>query len=101
MVGACSPPAREAGSSGLSRRSTMATSTPASASSAASIIPVGPPPAITTACPAMLQLADRRVAEARDGRDHAVLDALGAERVDAVLHEGEGERVAVGGAAVA
>ena len=32
------------------RRSTMATSTRASASSAASISPVGPPPAITTAC---------------------------------------------------
>ena len=33
----------------LARRSTMATSTPANASSAASISPVGPPPAITTA----------------------------------------------------
>ena len=32
------------------RRSTIATSTFANASSAASIIPVGPPPAITTAC---------------------------------------------------
>src|SRR5262245_27340536 len=32
------------------RRSTIATSTPANANSAASIIPVGPPPATTTAC---------------------------------------------------
>src|SRR5436190_1953899 len=32
------------------RRSTVATSTPASASSPASIRPVGPPPTITTAC---------------------------------------------------
>ena len=39
-----------AGRSWLGRRSTMATSTPASASSPASISPVGPPPAITTAC---------------------------------------------------
>jgi hypothetical protein len=31
-------------------RSTMATSTRASASSAANMSPVGPPPAITTAC---------------------------------------------------
>ena len=35
---------------GSARRSTIATSTPASASSPASISPVGPPPAITTAC---------------------------------------------------
>src|SRR6202035_381088 len=32
------------------RRSTMTTSTSARASSAASILPVGPPPTITTAC---------------------------------------------------
>src|SRR4051794_21518682 len=32
------------------RRSTTTTSTPANASSQASIIPVGPPPATTTAC---------------------------------------------------
>ena len=39
---------------GSSRRSTMATSTFASASSAANISPVGPPPAITTACLVMV-----------------------------------------------
>ena len=50
MVRACRPPAREPASSWLARRSTMATSTPANASSPASISPVGPPPAITTAC---------------------------------------------------
>ena len=49
MVRACRPPAREPARSWLARRSTMATSTPASASSPASISPVGPPPAITTA----------------------------------------------------
>src|ERR671927_317927 len=49
MVRACRPPAREPARSWLVRRSTMATSTRASASSPASIIPVGPPPAITTA----------------------------------------------------
>src|SRR5262249_7772057 len=41
---------REPSRSGLARRSRMATSTLANASSAASIMPVGPPPAITTAC---------------------------------------------------
>ena len=51
MVRECRPPAREPARSWLARRSTMATSTFASASSAASISPVGPPPAITTACP--------------------------------------------------
>src|ERR671912_2025790 len=49
MVRECRPPAREPGRSWLARRSTMATSTPANANSAASISPVGPPPAITTA----------------------------------------------------
>src|SRR6185369_2601438 len=48
MVRECNPPARDPASSWLLRRSTMATSTPASASSAASMSPVGPPPAITT-----------------------------------------------------
>ena len=47
----CRPRAREPARSWLARRSTMATSTPASASSPASISPVGPAPAITTACP--------------------------------------------------
>src|SRR5690348_2013396 len=50
MVRACRPPARARSGSGAARRSTMTTSTWATASSAASIIPVGPPPAITTAC---------------------------------------------------
>src|SRR3984893_4452313 len=50
MVRACRPPARERSGSGVARRSTMTTSTSARANSAASIIPVGPPPAITTAC---------------------------------------------------
>ena len=50
MVRECRPPAREPASSWLARRSTMATSTPANASSPASISPVGPPPTITTAC---------------------------------------------------
>ena len=53
MVRACRPPAREPSSSWSARRSTMTTSIPASASSAASISPVGPPPAITTACSVM------------------------------------------------
>src|ERR1700733_8824017 len=50
MVRACRPPARARSGSGVARRSTMTTSTLARASSAASISPVGPPPAITTAC---------------------------------------------------
>jgi hypothetical protein len=43
------PPAREPASVWSARRSTMATSMPASASSPASINPVGPAPAISTA----------------------------------------------------
>jgi len=50
-VRACRPPEREPSSSRLARRSTMATSTPANANSPASISPVGPAPAIATACP--------------------------------------------------
>jgi hypothetical protein len=50
MVRECRPPAREPVRSWLARRSTMATSTFANANSPASISPVGPPPAITTAC---------------------------------------------------
>ena len=53
MVRECRPPAREPTRSWLARRSTMATSTPANASSPANISPVGPPPAITTACSVM------------------------------------------------
>src|SRR5258706_8719870 len=49
MVRECRPPAREPGRAWLARRSTIATSTPANASSPANISPVGPPPAITTA----------------------------------------------------
>ena len=44
------PPARDPSSSWVARRSTMTTSIPANASSPANISPVGPPPAITTAC---------------------------------------------------
>src|SRR6266536_1946832 len=51
MVRACRPPEREPVRSWLARRSTIATSTPANANSPANISPVGPPPAITTACP--------------------------------------------------
>src|ERR1700693_2613749 len=54
MVRECRPPAREPTRSGLVRRSTMATSTPANANSPANISPVGPPPATTTACSAIL-----------------------------------------------
>jgi hypothetical protein len=50
MVRACRPPAREPSNSLFVRRSTMATSTPANVNSPANIVPVGPPPAITTAC---------------------------------------------------
>src|SRR5437868_445941 len=56
MVRDCRPREREPTRSWLARRSTIATSTPASASSPASIIPVGPPPAITTACSVMATL---------------------------------------------
>src|SRR3989442_10311857 len=48
MVRECRPREREPVRSWLARRSTMATSTPASASSPANISPVGPPPATTT-----------------------------------------------------
>src|SRR5215475_4543694 len=48
MVRECRPPAREPARSWLARRSTMATSTLASANSPANISPDGPPPAITT-----------------------------------------------------
>src|ERR1700737_3138923 len=50
MVRECSPRERELSSLKLARRSTMTTSVPANVNSAATIIPVGPPPAITTAC---------------------------------------------------
>src|SRR3989442_3240956 len=53
MVRECRPRERELSSLKLARRSTMTTSVPANVSSAASIIPVGPPPAITTACSAI------------------------------------------------
>src|SRR5512132_2950524 len=62
MVRDWRPPARELSSSWLARRSTIATSIPASASSAASIIPVGPPPATTTACSAIRRLLADRMA---------------------------------------
>src|ERR1700686_3452419 len=50
MVREWRPRERGLSSLKLARRSTMTTSVPANVSSAASIIPVGPPPAITTAC---------------------------------------------------
>src|ERR1700716_3501672 len=53
MVRECRPRERELSSLKLARRSTMTTSVPANVSSAASIIPVGPLPAITTACSAI------------------------------------------------
>src|SRR5579859_1975525 len=56
MVRACNPPARDPARSWFRRRSTIATSTPANASSPANIRPVGPPPAITTACVSMILL---------------------------------------------
>jgi hypothetical protein len=62
MVRACSPPAREPMRSWLVRRSTMATSTPANANSPASISPVGPPPAITTAWLVVLAAATNSAA---------------------------------------
>src|SRR5229473_6768994 len=64
MVRECRPLDRELSSLTLGRRSTMRTSVPASVSSAASIIPVGPPPAITTACSVTLsgRCGDERLA---------------------------------------
>src|SRR5512132_2790374 len=56
MVRECRPPAREPGRSWVARRSTIATSTPANANSPPSISPVGPPPAITTACSVIVAL---------------------------------------------
>src|ERR1700722_14530589 len=53
MVRACRPPDLARSGSGAGRRSTRTTSPPARASSAASISPVGPAPAITTACSAI------------------------------------------------
>src|SRR5260221_9290015 len=60
MVRECRPPAREPARSWLARRSTMATSTLANANSPANISPVGPAPAITTACPFIATLPVRR-----------------------------------------
>src|SRR4051812_46844303 len=67
MVRECRPPAREPARSWPARRSTMATSTPANANSPASISPVGPPPATTTACPVIAapRPASRRPPPAR------------------------------------
>src|SRR3954454_22621111 len=50
MVRECRPPAREPARSWLVRRSTTTKAIFASPSSPASMRPVGPPPAITTAC---------------------------------------------------
>src|SRR4029077_1093115 len=70
MVRECRPPAREPGSSWLARRSTIATSTPANANSPANISPVGPPPAITTACSAMSAVRRRRLLALLPGLGH-------------------------------
>ena len=69
MVRESRPPARDPGRAWLARRSTMATSTPANASSPASISPVGPPPAITTAC---WVIATRRPASHRSRPAHHI-----------------------------
>ena len=61
MVRECSPRERELSSSKLGRRSMTRTSVPARVSSAASIIPVGPPPAITTPCSVIDTLLASRV----------------------------------------
>src|SRR3954449_2847225 len=61
MVRACSPPERDPATSSLARRSTIIGFTPASASSPASIIPVGPAPAITTACSLIATFPSRPV----------------------------------------
>src|SRR5439155_21589859 len=59
----------------VARGSTMATSTRASASSPASISPVGPPPAITTACSVIATLRSR--GEAFPESDRAMDAGLG------------------------
>ena len=62
------PPAREPTNSDVGRRSTTDTSTPARASSPASIIPVGPPPATITSAirtPAHVVVAERHVKQGR------------------------------------
>src|SRR3954471_9637447 len=61
MVRACRPPERDPATSWLARRSTIIGFTPASASSPASIIPVGPAPAITTACSLIATFPSRPV----------------------------------------
>ena len=78
MVRECRPPARAPARSWLARRSTMATSTPANASSAANISPVGPPPAITTACSVIATLRPsprRRPARLRATRTSTTTNA--------------------------
>src|SRR5919109_349126 len=67
IVRECRPPARDPARSWLARRSTMATSTPANASSPANMSPVGPPPTMTTACSVM---AARRSASRRSQPAH-------------------------------
>ena len=81
MVRECRPPAREPARSWLARRSTMATSTPANANSPANISPVGPPPAITTACSviATLRSAPAAVDTASSSRSPAARTPLRAE----------------------
>src|SRR4051812_9932835 len=68
MVREVRPPARVPARSWLSRRSTIATSMPASANSPANIRPVGPPPAITTACSVMPTPRNSSTIPVRHGR---------------------------------
>src|SRR5512133_298180 len=101
MVRECRPPASEPGRSWLARRSTIATSTPANASSPASISPVGPPPAITTACSVIATprwLGLEAVADAADCEDCRAAGGidLAAEPRDVGL-EPEQVRVGFGG----
>src|SRR5687768_15645773 len=97
MVRACSPPEREPASSWPARRSTMATSTPANANSPASISPVGPPPAITTACSVIATLrsaSGHRLLRKPGGLEGLCRVAVGVDMNDLSLAKrpGVGER---------
>src|SRR5882672_6777058 len=97
MVRECRPPAREPARSWLARRSTTATSTPANANSPASISPVGPPPAITTACSVIDSPPAGATASRRRHGLGAGQDALGAGEVGAIDHLApEAQRAGVG-----
>src|SRR2546430_3718458 len=76
MVRECRPPAREPGRAWLARRSTTATSTPANASSPANISPVGPAPAMTTACSVIASVTSFRAEIRRLSVEREVQSAL-------------------------